>query len=182
MDHKKVINILINNSNTYTKIENILSLLNKKQQVQFALHCATDLDKYYDITKYKDVYNSRQKCLELLGSWLIDETSVTTKQLQDAANAAYAAYAAAYAADAAANAAVYAAYAATNAANAAYATNAAVYAVYATYAADAAANAAADAAANAADFDKVKEDKLSEYLQYLLELIGFNNELIKMVI
>ena|ERR1700729_2015204 len=83
----------LNNQDYQNKIYNILNHkdVTKKQKVQFALHCAKDLDQYYDTKKYKEVYNIRQKCLDLLDRWLIGEKSVTNKQLTDAASASYAA-------------------------------------------------------------------------------------------
>lgn len=72
----------------------------QKIAVQFAYHCALELDKYYNISKYKEVKKTRDKCLELIASWLIDSNSVTKKELNAAATAAYAAAnAAAVAAD-----------------------------------------------------------------------------------
>ena len=168
-----ILSIIINKNDYYGKISLLLELetVTHKQKVQFALYCTEDLEKYYDVKKYPKVYKTRQKCLELLGSWLIDETSVTTKQLQDAAYAANAA-SAAYAADAA--------YAANAATNAAYAVNAAYAAASA---ANAAAYAAAYAAANAAtNFDKIRESKTKELYLYLLKLIGCDNKLLELCI
>ncbi len=139
--------------------------------LKFALYCAEDLDKYYDIKKYSDLYNKRIKCLDLLGSYILDNSSVTKEQLNAAAYAAYAANAA-YATSAAnaANAAAYAAYAASASAAADYAAYAAAYAAYAAY------------AAAAKNFDEVKETDLKETdlkekYMYLINMIT-NNKLV----
>jgi len=141
----------ISNNNYQKSIEELLKLIenDNKLVIEFALHCAKDLDKYYDVTKYPEVYKIRQRCLELIGDWLlgkpvkIEELNAAARTAYAVADAAYAAADAAYAAAAAANAAYAAAAAADAAARTAYA------------AADAAAN-AVSAAANAAAYAAAK--------------------------
>ena len=102
----------LNSSNYEESIQLILAECSHKTQVRFALYCNVDLDKYYDVEKDSKIYEARQKCIELVSKWLIDENSVSNKELKKTADAAYASYHAANAADAA----YYAAYHASNAA------------------------------------------------------------------
>jgi len=144
-------------------IKMLLNLASKQERIKFAYFCAKDLDKFYDTKKYNEVFEARKKCLDLLGSYMINKNSISEKQLDAAADAADAAtYAAAHAADAAdaAYAAVRAVHAAVRAVRAPYATYAAAHAAY-----------AADAAAHAAYCNSFEVNELKHLKQLKIKLI-----------
>ena len=152
------------NKANYHQIKKILELChtNRKLLVTFAYNCAKDLEQYYDAKEYPKIYQTRQKCLKLLGELLADfDNKIANKKFieklkaaANAAEAAYATYAAGYAATNAAHSADCAA------ANAVYsAANAAYHADY-----------AADAAGYAAD-SAFREKKLKELYFQLAYLV-----------
>jgi len=194
-------NLAIQNFHKYddfhSRIWNLLEACSHKQQVEFAYYCALDLDRFYDTKKESKVYETRQRCLELIANWLLDSNNASKKDLQAASAAAYAAYAAS-AATAAAYAASYAASAAA-AADAAYAAtaaySAAAYAASAAaYAASAAAYAASYAVAPATtasyaaavaiedDYEKVSQRHLKQLYIQLLAIMNVDFKLLKLVI
>ena len=151
---ESLIKTLLNSDNYQASIKTILEKCAHKTKVRFALHCATDLEKYYDTEKYPEVKKTRAKCLELVVNWLLDSSSVTKKELDAAANAAYAV--------------VYAAYAVVYAAHAAHAV---VYAAHAAHAVAYAAHAAAYAANAAGSYDEsIKQAHLKGLFYYLVKL------------
>jgi type IV secretory pathway VirB6-like protein len=153
------------------KIENLLKPLPHRMKIIFAVYCCNDVKKL--------IPEKALPALELTEKWLIDPNSVSSSQLQDAANAASAAsaaYRAAYYASSAADAAAYRAANAASAASAAYrAANAASAAADAAayYAANAAS--AASTAANA--YAAGRKKKLNEYKNYLISMINDLSEL-----
>jgi hypothetical protein len=149
------------------KIENLLKPLPHRMKIIFAVYCCRDVKKL--------IPEKALPALELTEKWLIDPNSVSSSQLQDAANAA--AYAAADAAYRFANDAANAAYAAADAAAAAYRA-----AYYASSAADAASYYAANAASAAstayyAANTAGRKKKLNEYKNYLISMINDLSEL-----
>jgi hypothetical protein len=139
------------------EIENLLKPLPHRMKIIFAVYCCNDVKKL--------IPEKALPALELTEKWLIDPNSVSSLELQDAANAAaYAAYAAAY-------------YSA-NAANAASAAYRAAY--YASYYAANAASAASTAyrfANAAAAYAAGRKNKLNEYKNYLISMINDLSEL-----
>mgnify|MGYP007002415942 CR=1 FL=1 len=66
-------------------------LCNRQLKLEFVYHCAKDLDKYYDVNKYPEIYKTREICLTLLADYILTENSDLIFKLKGAANAAYAA-------------------------------------------------------------------------------------------
>ena len=163
----------LNSSNYKESIQLILAECSHKTQVRFALYCNVDLDKYYDVKKDSKVYEARQKCIELINKWLIDDKSVSKEELKKIADAAYYAYHAASNANNVAYNATYAAYYATY--------YAAYYAVNAAYNATYAAHYAATTASNAAHDESARQSKYKELYEHLISLILPKNYDKKMV-
>lgn len=140
----------------HSRIKFVLKTANVSQlmSVKFAIYCANDSLQYIDKKKDKKTYDACVDVITLTDMWTLDQGSVTTKQLIDAA---YAAASAAYVTEAAVNAAFAAALATANVAYAA--------------------NAAACAAKVAAD----AMPKQREYIMYLFELLGLDNKLFNLV-
>ena len=60
-----------------SNLDQIKSILNHSDcpdslKIKFAYDCAKDLDQYYDIKQYPEVYKSRQECLDLLKDYILN--------------------------------------------------------------------------------------------------------------
>lgn len=179
-DYLKRIKFILND-------ENVLH----KTKVEFALYCVYDLDKYYDIKKYSNIYKARKKALDLITEWILNPNKISNNQLEAVAKAAtasakaasaaaYAATTSVYAATVCAAAAYIAAKTANAAAYAAKAASAAAAASYATNAASAAAEISADANAAYA-YGPNKTIKLEEFYRHLIFLVFNEVKLLKVI-